>query len=117
MKTKIMYALLIGVVCLSLIAASAPPCLFYGTVTGYPAGTIINVVRGGVVVASAPVVAVPGYGTMYSVFVPGALGDEVNGLFFRVGGNDIATSFNWRSGGVVSLNLPTPRPGRPYSAP
>jgi hypothetical protein len=108
-------AVLLAVLCLFLIAAEMPPALpssFYGQVTGYPAGTQINILRDGAIVSTTPVFSYPGYGTVYAVNVPGATGDEGKALTFQVAGVTIASAV-WHSGTNVYLNLSAPIPTPP----
>lgn len=101
---------LLVVLVLMLIAADVPPQLpssFYGTVTGYPAGTKINVWRDGVKVVTVKAFDYPGYGTVYTVNVPGVAADEGKPLVFKTGGVVIGRGV-WHSGTNVELNLSAP---------
>ena len=101
--------LLLVALVLMLIAAVPPqlPASFYGTVTGYPAGTNINVWRDGVRVAQAVAFDYPGYGTVYTVNVAGVSADEGKSLVFKTGGVVIGRGV-WHSGTNVMLNLSAP---------
>jgi hypothetical protein len=105
-----MKKLLLIICVLLLIAADMPPQLpssFYGTVTGYPAGTKINVWMDNVRVAQVAAFDYPGYGTVYTVNVPGVLADEGKALLFKTGGVTIGRGV-WHSGTNVELNLSAP---------
>lgn len=107
---KILFVLVTVLVALSLIAAELPPQLpssFYGTVTGYPVGTKINVWRDGVKVASTTAFYYEGWGVVYTVDVPGLITDEGKALTFKTGGVVIGRGV-WHSGTNVQLNLAAP---------
>lgn len=103
---KIIFILLV----LALVAADLPPQLpssFYGTVTGYPEGTKINVWRDGARVAQTTAFYYEGWGVVYALDVPGVLADEGKALTFKTGGVVIGRGV-WHSGTNVQLNLSAP---------
>jgi hypothetical protein len=105
-----MKKLLLIILALMLIAADVPPQLpssFYGTVTGYPAGTKINVWMDGARVAQTTAFYYDGYGVVYSVNVSGVAADEGKALTFKTGGVVIGRGV-WHSGTNVMLNLSAP---------
>lgn len=107
---KTFQIVVIAFLALLLVAAELPPQLpssFYGTVTGYPANTRINVWRDGVKVASTLAFDYPGYGTVYAVDVPGLITDEGKALTFKTAGVVIGRGV-WHSGTNVELNLAAP---------
>ena len=107
MKKLIVLSLIIVFV---LSAFQLPPQLpssFYGTVTGYPAGTKVNVWMNGARVAQTTTFDYPGYGTVYTVNVPGLTADEGKALTFKTGGVVIGRGM-WHSGTNVELNLSKP---------
>ena len=83
------------------------PSSFYGTVSGYAAGTKINVWMDGVRVAQTTAFYYEGYGVVYALNVPGVLEDEGKALTFKTGGVVIGRGV-WHSGTNVELNLAPP---------
>lgn len=105
-----MKRLLLIICVLMLLAADMPPQLpssFYGTVTGYPAGTKLNAWMDGARVAQVAAFSYPGYGIVYTVNVPGDALDEGKAITFKSNGVIIGRGI-WHSGTNTQLNLSAP---------